>query len=88
MPNGPKIFQMTLQYCQWPYNIPTFSIPRPSQTNQTGIFGTKIYKLVTLSPTLKNGFAPDLLVVDHEPETVLSYLLLGTMNRNDLGPKL
>jgi hypothetical protein len=35
-------------YSKWPYNIPTFSIPRPQKFTQIVIFGLKIFHLATL----------------------------------------
>jgi hypothetical protein len=31
IPNGYKIYQKALKYSKWSYNIPIFSIPRPSK---------------------------------------------------------
>jgi hypothetical protein len=31
IPNGHKISQMSVKYSKWPYNISTFSHPRPSK---------------------------------------------------------
>jgi hypothetical protein len=49
IPNVHKISQMSIKYSKMPYNISTFSSPRPSKFTQNGIFGLKICHLATLA---------------------------------------
>jgi hypothetical protein len=39
LPNGHKIYHMSPRHSEWPYNIPTFSIPRPSKFYPNWDFG-------------------------------------------------
>jgi hypothetical protein len=48
LPHDHKIYQMALIYSKWAYNIPTWSILRPSKFTQNGILCLKIYHLAPL----------------------------------------
>jgi hypothetical protein len=46
---------MTLKYSKWPLNIPAFSILRPSNITQSGIFGLKTNHLAALGTEFQIG---------------------------------